>query len=117
MANKTFEKGLNEASDLLNEIEGLPLEQRKTVFDIIDGILSNMSVFVTDPEAWKKIKEKEEKVHKEFSNKLAQTRSALKEKDPLYQWQEGLSYMMDLRMWKSKEMLAFWNDLAHGKEI
>jgi len=117
MTNKIILDGITEASNYLNEIEGLPLEQRKTVFDLADGVLVNIKAFVSNKDAWKKINEYEEKIHQEFSKRLAETRQKLKEDDPLIQWQNGLSYMMDLRLWKTREMLAFWDKITKEYDL
>jgi len=111
MTNKIIEDGIKDATEVLNEIEGLPLEQRKGLFDLADGMLTNIKAFVNSSEAWKKINEFEEKIHKDFKNKLDEARKELEKQDSLTRWQDGLSYMMDLRMWKTRETLAFWNKL------
>jgi len=112
MTNKIILDSLAEVNSYLNEVEGLPLEQRKTLFDLADGVLVNVKAFVSNAEAWQKINEYEEKTHKEFNKRLAETRQKLKDEDPLIKWQNGLSYMMDLRLWKTREMLAFWDKLT-----
>ena len=117
MVSKPINDGIVEAGNILNEVEGVALEQRKTLFDLADGILTNIKAFVGDPEAWKKINDKEERIHKEFTKRLNDARERLKTKDPLYQWQDGLSFMMELRMWKTREMLAFWDKLTKDYDL
>jgi hypothetical protein len=117
MTSKIIIDGIIEASNYLNEVEGLPLEQRKTLFDLADGVLVNIKAFVSDAEAWKKINEYEEKTHREFTKRLNDTRGKLKNEDPLVQWQTGLEYMMELRLWKSREMLAFWDKVTKDYEL
>lgn len=117
MTSKHITDGIMEASKYLNEVEGLPLEQRKTVFDIADGVLTNIKAFVSDPVAWKKINDYEERTHKEFSKRVGEAREKLKNKDPLYQWQDGIAYMMDLRLWKTREMIAFWDKLSKEHDL
>ena len=117
MTNKIITDGILEASIYQNEIEGLPLEQRKTLFDLADGVLVNIKAFVSDEVSWKKINDYEEKTHKEFSKRLNDTRAKLKDEDPIIQWQNGLSYMMELRLWKTREMLAFWDRLSKSNDL
>jgi len=117
MTSKIINDGIIEASNYLNEVEGLPLEQRKAVFDLADGVLVNIKAFVSNPEAWKKINEYEERTHREFTKRLNETRSKLKDKDPLYQWQDGMAFMMELRLWKTREMIAFWDKLSKEYDL
>jgi len=117
MTNKIILEGIAEASNYLNEVEGLPLEQRKTVFDLADGVLVNIKAFVSNGEAWKRINDFETKTHMEFSKRLNETRGKLKDEDPLVQWQTGLEFMMDLRLWKTREMLQFWDKLTKEYDL
>lgn len=117
MTNKIILDGITEASNYLNEVEGIPLEQRKTLFDLADGVLVNIKAFVSNEEVWKKINDYEVKTHKEFIKRLNDTRAKLKDDDPLTQWQNGLSYMMDLRLWKTREMLAFWDRITKQHDL
>jgi len=117
MTSKIINDGIIEASNYLNEVEGLPLEQRKPVFDLADGVLVNIKAFVSNPEAWKKINDYEERTHKEFTRRLNDTRGKLKDMDPLIQWQSGMGYMMELRLWKTREMIAFWDKLSKEHDL
>ena len=112
MTSKIINDGILEASNYLNEVEGLPLEQRKAVFDLADGVLVNIKAFVSNPEAWKKINDFEDKTFKKFAERLEEARSKLDNTDSLTQWQDGMAFMMDLRMWKTRETLAFWDKLS-----
>ena len=117
MTNKLIFDNIVRVETLLNEVEGLAFTEREPVFDMADGILTNNKAFVSNEEAWKKINDYEMKVHMEFNKKLNESRAKLKEIDPIYQWQKGLESTMNLRLWKSRELLALWDKITKDYDI
>lgn len=113
MVSKPVNDSINDAKAALDQVETLG----KTAYDICDGILTNVKALVHDDGAWDKINKYEEKVHKEFKGKIEKAREKLKNVDPLYAWNDGLNYYMELRHWKSLEMLSFWDKLSKEYDI
>jgi len=113
MVSKPVSDSINEAKAALDQRETLG----KTAYDICDGVLTNVKALVHDDEVWKKINAQEEKVHKEFKTKMNKAREKLKNIDPLYAWSEGMTYYMEMRHWKSLEMLSFWDKLSKEYDI
>jgi len=117
MTNRLILDGIVKAENILNEVEGVTLQERETLFDLADGVMVNIKAFVSNEEAWKKINEYEMKTHQEFAKRLNDARAKLKDIDPIYQWQKGLEFTMDLRFWKAREMLAFWDKITKEYDL
>lgn len=113
MVNKSVEEGIMEAKDILDKVEQIG----DVAYNICDGILSNLKVFVHDDKIMDEINGFEAKVIKQYNIKKKEFVEKLKAKDPLYQWQDGLKCYMELRQWKSMEMLSFWDRLSKRNEI
>ena len=113
MVSKQISDSITEAKAALDRVE----ELGTTSYDICDGVLNNLKAFIHDDVVWKKINDHEEKVHRDFKRKADDARSKLKTRDPIYAWNDGLKYFMELRHWKSMEMLSFWDKLSKEHDI
>ena len=113
MANKEITDSLLEAKDALDRAN----ELGRIAYDICDGILLNIKAFIHDEDIWKEVNEHEMKLHKEFQKRIGEAREKLKTKDPLYAWNDGLQYFMELRHWKSLEMLNFMDKLSKEHDL
>jgi len=111
--SKQISDSITEAKAALDQVE----ELGKTSYDICDGMLNNIKAFVHDDAVWKKINDHEEKIHKDFKKRLDDARAKLKDRDPIYAWNDGLKFYMELRHWKSLEMLSFWDKLSKEHDI
>ena len=86
-------------------------------FNMVDGILSNLKSFVHDQDVWLKIEQFEQQIHKDFQTRLNEARSNLEQEDPMFAWSKGLRFYIDLRTWKSQELLSFYDKLSKEHDI
>lgn len=112
MANENITKAINEASGYIEQVEQLGVMG----LNMADGILNNCRSFVHDPVMKKKISDHEEKIFTDFQKKIDEARKELKDSDPLFSWQDGMSYYMNMRLWKTQEMLSFWDKINNERE-
>ena len=106
-------ESLAEAKNCLNQSE----EAGVMAYNLCDGILTNIKGFVHEDVVWAKINEHEQHVHQEFQKRLVDSRSKLKDDDPLFAWDKGLRQYLALRQWKSLEMLNFYDKLVKSNEF
>ena len=86
-------------------------------FNMVDGILSNLKSFIHDKDVWEKITLFEEGIHQTFQGKMKEARDALSQDDPLFAWEKGSRYTIELRTWKSGELLKFYDRLSKEHDI
>jgi len=86
-------------------------------FNMCDGILSNLKTFITEDSIWNTITTFEEKLHKDFLKKENEARVKLKDIDSLVQFNTGEAYYINLRKWKSQELLNLWNKLSKDYDL
>jgi len=86
-------------------------------FNMVDGILSNLKSFVHDQVIWDTIDSFEKRIHNDFQSKLTEARSSLEQEDPMFAWEKGLRFYIDLRTWKSQELLSFYDRLSKEHDI
>jgi len=113
MTSEFILKNIKTAKEWLDKVG----EIGETGFNQCDGILENLKAFIHDEVIWKKVQEKEEKIYKEFQKKSNEAKIKLKEVDSLLQWNEGARYYMELRHWKSMELLSFWDKLSKEYDL
>ena len=113
MVNKQIEESILEAKNTLNQTEQLG----ELSYNIADGILYNLKAFVHDEAIRKRISDFEEKLLKDFSKKIIEARGKLDNYDPLLAWKSGVGFYMELRQWKTLEMLTFWDKLVKTNEL
>lgn len=106
-------ESITEAKNALDNIEQLG----ETGFNICDGVLMNIKAFVHDQDIWDNINEKEKQVHIEFQKQLEEARKKLKDMDPMFSWQKGMTQYMKLRQWKSMELISFFDKLNKEHEL
>ena len=113
MVSKQISDSIKEAKEALDQVETIG----RTAYDLCDGILNNIKGFVHYDIVWKKINDHEERVHRDFKKRTEIARVKLKDLDPLYAWNDGMKFFMELRHWKSLEMLNFWDKPSkeHGE--
>jgi len=108
MSNEQVKNNLIKAEEALNSIN----ELGETSFDICDGILDNCKIHINDQVIWDKVHKKERVVTEEYQKRKTEFAKKLKDQDPFYAWGDGMHYYLELRKWKSMEMLSFWNTLS-----
>lgn len=111
MSNKQVTENLGKAEDALNNLN----ELGETAFDICDGILDNCKVHINDVMLWEQVSKKEKEVTDEFKKRRQDATKQLAGKDPFYAWSDGMKFYLELRKWKSLEMLSFWTKLNKEK--
>jgi hypothetical protein len=99
---------IKEAADAINQAPQLG----EAAYNIADGILGNLKAFIHDDKLWENITVFEKKTHVLFGKKLQDAKKELATKDPLFQWRYGMKYYMDMRHWKSLELLTYWDTLV-----
>jgi len=107
MSNKRIEDNLVKAEQALNSVR----ELGEDAFDICDGVLENCKIHVDNKEVWEKVHKKEIEVIQEYKKRKNEASRKLAGKDPFYAWGDSMNYYLELRKWKSLEMLGFWNKL------
>jgi len=113
MVSKRVTESLTNAKSALDTLK----ENGELAFDICDGILTNIKGFVHDEIVWGKINKHEEKVHQEFQRRLKKANEELKQRPPMDTFNEGMERYLNLRHWKSLEMLNFYDKLSKEHEI
>ena len=116
MTSKIIHESINEAKKWL-DLKDSPEHDPIVVFNMVEGILSNVKSFIHDETVWKKIEDFEINVHKDFKLRLDESRQKLKQEDPFFAWQDGMKYYVDLRTWKCQELLSFYDDLSKSYDI
>jgi hypothetical protein len=106
--NQYILEKIKEAADTMDQA----VQIGETAYNIADGILSNLKAFIHDDKIWKDLTTFEQKLHLEVQKKMDEARSKLKDTDVFLRWREGLKYSMDLRKWKTLELITYWDKLA-----
>ena len=104
MSNKQVTENLSKAEDALNSLN----ELGETAFDICDGVIDNCKIHIDDSTLWDKVHKKEKEITDEFKKRKNDAVKKLSGKDPFYAWGDGMHFYLELRKWKSMEMLSFW---------
>ena len=113
MTNEWILEQLRVAKEALDRVPQLG----EDAFNVCDGILSNLKSFVTEDEAYRKIIDFEEKLYRDFKLKEREAREKLKGVDYLTSFNLGGRYYMNLRQWKSSELLNMWNRLVKDYDL
>jgi RecA-family ATPase len=113
MTNEWIMGQLKTAKEVLDRVP----ELGEAAFNLCDGILSNLKTFVTDEKIWVTITTFEEKLYKDFKKKESEARAKLKDIDSLVQFNSGQEYYINLRKWKSTELLSLWNRLSKDYDL
>jgi len=111
MSNKQIAENLGKAEDALNRLN----ELGEDAFNICDGILHNCKVHIDDAALWEKVHKKESLIVAEFNKRRSEANKKLSGKEPFYAWGDSMNYYLQLREWKSLEMLSFWTKLNKEK--
>lgn len=106
--NQYIGEKIKEAADTLNQA----VQLGETAYNIADGTLNNLKAFIHDEKIWTDINHFEQKLHNEFQKKMGEARVKLKDNDPFFKWREGMKYYMDLRQWRTIEMITYWDKLS-----
>ncbi|RLF35430.1 MAG: hypothetical protein DRN08_03065 [Thermoplasmata archaeon] len=86
-------------------------------YDACDRMLQDLKAFVHDPKVLDLIVEHVQKVQQEWQQKINEAKQKLEGLNALDHWEEGASYMLELRHWKTLEMLSFWNHITKQYDI
>lgn len=113
MVSENISQGITEAKNLIDQAP----TSGKIAYDLADGILTNNKAFIHDQKVWDEITAFEQKVHIEFAKKIKEAREKIKQKDPFFQWQDGMKFYLELRQWKTMEMISFWDNLSKQYDI
>jgi hypothetical protein len=106
--NTYIEEKVKEAADTMDQA----VQIGETAYNLADGILSNLKAFVHDEKIWADLTRFEQKIHTEFQKKIDESRIKLKDADPFFKWRDGMKYYMDLRKWKTLEIIGYWDKLS-----
>jgi len=113
MANEWFSEEIKKAKEILDQAP----EKGEIANNVCDGILFNLKAFITDEKIYETVDRFEQKVNSDFRQKEIEARSKLKGKDQLTNFNIGIKYYMDLRNWRSAELLNMWNRLVKDTEL
>jgi hypothetical protein len=113
MTNEWIMTQIQTAKECLDNVQ----EIGEAGFNMCDGILSNLKTFVTEESIWNTITAFEEKLYKDFRKKENEARVKLKDIDSLVQFNTGETYYINLRKWKSQELLNLWTKLSKDYDL
>lgn len=106
--NQYIQEKIHEAADAMDQA----VQIGETAYNLADGILSNLKAFIHDEKIWADLSRFEQKLNLQVQQKIEEARAKLKNSDPFLKWRDGLKYSMDLRKWKTLELITYWDKLA-----
>lgn len=115
MTNEYIINEIKKAKDSLDSVNDPRIGF--TGFDICDGILTNLKIYVTDEKIYAQIIQFEEKLLKDYRLKQKESREKLKGLDMLTQYSVGEYHSAFLKNWKSTELLNLWTRIIKDYDL
>jgi len=111
MANPNITDGIEKAKAWVEQLD----REGVNALNMADGILHNCKAFVHDVKIKEQITNHETKIFTDFSKKMFEARKELDKSELIFRTNDEANYELTLRLWKTQEMLAFWD--AINKKI
>ena len=107
MANPNITDSIEKAKAWIEQLD----KEGVNALNMADGILHNAKAFVHDPKIKEQIMTHESKIFTDFSKKMLEARKELDKSDLIFRTNDEANYELTLKLWKTQEMLAFWDSI------